>query len=387
MDLTQVQSGPSCTQLLAWLGAEVIKVEEPEIGDRTRTEMAHKAGVDSFYFLVFNANKKSVCLDLKSRRGRLLLEGLARVSDVVVENLAPGTMDRLGLGYQRVREINPSVVYASIKGFGSYGPYAGFKSFENVAQAMGGAMSTNGEGDGPPLAISVGVGDSGAGLHCAVGILAALHRRIKTGAGDCVEVSMQDSVASLTRIRMVETLATNAPARRAGNRVWGPPSLVFPCHPGGPNDYVTISIGGEAWDSLLAVVGRADLIGDHRYATGEARRERAEEVEDLIGGWTSTRTKHEVMASLNDLGIPCGAVLSTLEVLEDPHLRARETVVEVDDAERGRYPALGTPVKLASGTLPVSPAPLLGQHSEEVLSELLGIGHEELGRLRTEGVI
>ena len=387
LDLTQVQAGPSCTQLLAWLGADVIKIEEPGVGDRTRAEMAHRTDVDSFYFLVFNANKKSVCLNLKSEEGRGIFERLVRVSDVVVENFGPGGMERFGLGYDDVRGMNPRIVYATIKGFGTYGPYAGFKCFENVAQAMGGAMSANGEAGGTPLFVSAGVGDSGSGLHCAIGILAALRHRDQTGLGDHVEVSMQDAVVNLTRIRMIETLATDEPMARAGNRVWGAPSSVYPCHPGGADDYVTIYIGGDAWDSLLAVMDRADLIGDERYATAEARSERQEAVEEIISAWTSTKRKHDVMADLTELGIPCAAVLDTREVLDDPQLRAREMVVEVDDPNRGTYPAFGCPIKISSNSVSVRPPPLLGEHSAEVLSSILDFDAEELARLEDRGVI
>ena len=387
LDLTQIQAGPSCTQLLAWLGAEVIKIEEPGIGDRTRTERAHRADMDSFYFLVFNANKKSVCLDLKSEQGKVMFRRLVQVSDVVAENFGPGVMERLGLTYDQIKAINPRIIYASIKGFGTYGPYADFKCFENIAQAMSGAMSTNGAAGGPPTVIATGVGDSGSGLHCAIGILAALHQRDRTGVGDHVEVSMQDAVANLTRIRMIETLATKEPLARLGNRMWSSVSLLHPCHPGGPNDYVTINTGGEAWDSFLAVIGRADLIGDERYATHEARMERTDEIEAFITAWTSSRTKHDVMMTLTEVGVPCGAVLSTSEILEDPHLRIREMVVEVNDAHRGDYLALGCPIKLASNTVAITPPPLLGQHSEEVLTTLLGTEKEELGQLRDAGVI
>ena len=388
LDLTQVQAGPSSTQLLAWLGADVIKIEEPGVGDRTRTEMAHRPDMDSFYFMVFNSNKRSVCLDLKSEVGREVLKRLAGLSDVLIENFGPGRMERFGLGYDEIKRVNPGIIYASIKGFGSYGPYAHFKSFEHIAQAMSGAMSTNGEPGGTPLFLSAGVGDSGTGLHCAIGVLAALHRRDKTGCGDYVEVSMQDGVTNLTRIRMIQTLATHEPQERTGNKGWGGlPSLIYPCHPGGPNDYVALYIGGEAWDSLLAIMGRSDLIGDERYANADGRTEHREEVEAVITAWTSGHTKHEIMHILNDVGIPCGAVLSTQDVLDDPHLRAREMVVDVQDPHRGDYQALGCPIKLSSNTVEVKPPPLLGQHSEEVLTTLLNMGEGEIAELREASVI
>ena len=387
LDLSQVQAGPSFTQLLAWMGADVIKIEEPGVGDRTRTEMAHKIDMDSFYYLIFNANKRSVCLNLKSDEGRDLFMRLCRLSDVVVENFGPGRMEGFGLGYELLREVNSRIVYASIKGFGTYGPYAGLKSFENIAQAMSGAMSVNGEPGGPPLLIAPGVGDSGSGLHAAIGVLAALYRREQTGAGDYVEVSMQDAVVSLNRVRMVETLGSGEPLARAGNRMFWSPSLVYPCSPGGMNDYVSIYIGGEAWDSLLAIIGHPQLIGDERFATREARMDRADEVEALITEWTVAHTKREVMDALTEVGIPCGAVLSTTDILEDLHLRARQMVVEIDDPRRGPYHALGCPIKIASNDVPVTPPPVLGQHTEEVLSTLLGLDQSVLATLKAERVI
>ncbi len=387
LDLTQVQAGPSCSQLLAWLGADVIKIEEPGVGDRTRTELAHRPDMDSFFFLVFNANKRSVCLDLKSEEGSSIFKRLVGVSDVVIENFRPGLMEKFSLDYERLNKINPKIIYATIKGFGTYGPYAEFKSFENIAQAMGGAMSSNGHAEGPPLMTPAGVGDSGSGLHCAIGILAALHRRRTTRKGDYIEVSMQDSVVNLNRFRMIQTLGANEPLARTGNRMWGAPALVYPCHPGGPNDYVSLYIGGEGWDSLLAIIGRADLIGDARFSTREARAHYADEIEAFIAEWTSSLTKYEVMAALNEVGIPCGVVLDTREVLEDPHLRARRMVVDIDDPKRGNYPALGCPIKMSSNTVTVTPPPILGQHSEEVLSTVLGLGQGKLAELKDAGVI
>ena len=387
LDLTQVQAGPSCTQLLAWLGADVIKVEEPSVGDRTRVERAVKPDVDSFYFLVFNANKRSVSLNLKSDEGREIFKRLAQVSDVVVENFGPGRMEGFGLGYEQIKQVNPRVVYATIKGFGTYGPYAHIRSFEHIAQAMAGAMSANGQPGGPPLFVAPGVGDSGTGLHCAIGILAALRQRDRTGEGQFVEVSMQDGIVNLMRIRMIDTFNSNEPVERGGNSTWGGPPMIYPCHPAGPNDYVALVLAGDSWDTLLAVMGRDDLIGDERYATQEARHQRPREVEEIVSQWTSTKTKHEIMETLSDLGIPCGAVQDTCEVLQDPHLREREMVVEMNDPSRGKYLALGCPIKMSSNKVTIKPPPLLGEHSGEVLSALLGLGQEELAGLKDRGVI
>ncbi len=387
LDLTQVQAGPSCTQLLAWLGADVIKIEEPGVGDRTRWERARDPDIDSFYFLVFNANKRSLTLNLKTDEGREIFTDLVKVSDIVVENFGPGRMESFGLGYDRLKETNSKIVYATIKGFGTYGPYSSFKSFEHIAQAMGGAMSANGEQDGEPLFVAPGVGDSGTGLHCAIGMLAALRQRDMTGEGQFVEVSMQDAVVNLMRIRTMDTLNSNEPVVRAGNRAWGGASMIYPCQPGGPDDYVALYIQGDAWDSMLALMGRADLIGDERYATDDLRKERGPEIEKIISSWTRTKTKFEILKEVTDLGIPCGAVQDTLEVLHDPHLRAREMVVSLDDPVRGEHLALGCPIKIRSNEVEMRPPPLLGQHSKELLTELLDMKENDLAELEAKGVI
>ena len=387
LDLTQVQAGPSCTQLLAWLGADVIKIEQPGVGDRTRHERATQPDLDSFYYLVFNANKRSLTLNLKSEEGCDIFKRLVVMSDVVVENYGPGRMERFGLGYDALVAANPRIVYATIKGFGTYGPYADIKSFEHIAQAMGGAMSANGEAGGEPIFVAPGVGDSGTGLHCAIGILAALRQRDNTGEAQRVEVSMQDAVVNLMRIRMLDTLADGKPLPRMGNRIWDAPTMIYPCKPEGPDDYIGLVLSGDSWDTILAVAGRAELIGDARYATHEARFENAAEVEAIISGWTRTVTKREAMDVLVPLGVACGMVQDTAEVLADEHLRAREMVVEMVDAKRGEYIALGNPIKIASNDVSIAPPPLLGEHSGEVLGSLLGLGGGEVERLRDEGVI
>ena len=387
LDLTQVQAGPSCTQLLAWLGADVIKIEEPGVGDRTRWERTDNPDIDSFYFLVFNANKRSLTLNLKADEGREIFTDLVKVSDIVVENFGPGRMEAFGLGYDRLKAANSKIVYATIKGFGTYGPYSSFKSFEHIAQAMGGAMSANGEQDGEPLFVAPGVGDSGTGLHCAIGMLAALRQRDMTGESQFVEVSMQDAIVNLMRIRTMETLGSNEPVVRAGNRSWGGASFVYPCSPGGPDDYVALYIQGDAWDSMLALMGRADLIADERYATDDLRKERGPEIEEIITAWTKTKTKFEILKEVTDLGIPCGAVQDTLEILHDPHLRAREMVVSLDDPVRGEHLAMGCPIKIKSSEVEMKPPPLLGQHSKDVLAELLKMKESDLAELETKGVI
>ncbi len=387
LDLTQVQAGPSCTQLLAWMGADVIKVEQPGIGDRTRTERAVDPDVDSFYFIVFNANKRSICLDLRADAGREALVKLVALSDIVVENYGPGQMERFGLGYDVLREANPKIVYCTIKGYGTYGSNASIKCFEHIAQAMGGAMSANGEAGGSPQFVAPGVGDSGSGLHAAIGMLAALRQRDNTGEAQRVEISMQDAIVNLMRIRMIDTLNTHEPVPRVGNRVWGGPPFVYPCAPGGPNDYVALVLAGDGWDSVLALAGRAELVGDERYATNEARIENAVEVEEIVTSWTMTKTKHEIMDILAKLGIPVGAVQDTLEVFDDEHLKAREMIIDMHDPARGDYKIIGCPIKIDSNELEIKPPPLLGEHSEEVLSSLLDMGPAEIAAMRSGGVI
>jgi len=387
VDLTQVQAGPSCTQLLAFLGADVIKVEQPGVGDRTRRERAFSPDSDSFYFIVFNAGKRSLTLDLKTERGRGLLLSLVAKSDVVIENYGPGQMERFSLGFDALKAANPRVVYCSIKGFGTYGPNAGVKSFEHIAQAVGGAMSAQGDADGAPTFVAPGVGDSGTGLHAAIGLLAALRRRDAAGEAQRVEVSMQDAVVNLMRIRMIDTFASGEPARREGNRTWGAPSVIYPCKPGGANDYVAIVLAGDAWDSILALAGRADLIGDPRYAAPESRAARADEVESIVSAWTRTVTKHEAARILTELGIPAGAVQDTAEVLKDPHLRARRMALDVQDPNRGEYQIIGNPIKIDGAEARPIPPPLLGEHTEQVLREILGMSADEVAALRRDGVV
>lgn len=387
LDLTQVQAGPSCTQLLAWLGADVIKVEQPGVGDRTRRERAMRDDLDSFYFIVFNANKRSVSLNLKSEEGRDIFLKLVEQSDVVVENYAPGQMDKFGLGFDALKKANDKIVFATIKGFGTYGPNANVKSFEHIAQAMGGAMSANGSVTDEPIFVAPGVGDSGTGLHCAIGILAALRSRDNSGESQRVEVSMQDGIVNLMRIRMIDTFNTGEPVPRTGNSPWGGPPMIYPCAPGGTNDYIAVVLAGDGWETLLALMDRADLIGDSRYSSEEARNVNASEVEEIISSWTLMKRKYQLMDILNDVGIPCGAVQDTVEVLDDPHLKARDMVVDLNDPARGEYQVIGCPIKISSNDMHIDPPPLLGEHSAEVLGSLLGMSIDEVKGLGERGVV
>ena len=387
VDLTQVQAGPSCTQLFAFLGADVIKIEEPGVGDRTRREMAIKDDVDSFYFIVFNANKRSLTLNLKTEAGRAILLKMVQKSDIVVENYGPGQMERFGLSYDTLKTANPRVVYCAIKGFGSYGPNAHVKSFEHIAQAMGGAMSAQGEPGRQPSFVGAGIGDSGTGLHAAIGMLAALRQRDATGRPQRVEVSMQDGVVNLMRARMIDTFNSGLPAERKGNAPWGGPPLIHPCKPGGADDYIAIVLAGDSWDTILALAERADLIGDPRYSTHEAREKRPDEVAEIVRSWTRTVTKYEAMQTLTELGIAAGAVQDSCEVLRDSHLKAREMVLDIHDPARGDYQVIGCPIKVEGNDVPVTPPPLLGEHSEEVLTTMLGLSAQEVAELRKAGVV
>ncbi len=387
LDLSRVQAGPSCAQLLGFLGADVVKVEDTDGGDRTRWEMAHREGVDSVYFTIFNNNKRAITLDLKSERGIELLSGLIQWADVVLENFSKGVMERLGIGYKKLKEIKPNIIHASIKGFGEYGPWSPYRSFETAAQATGGVMAANGYPDGPPMGAPLGAGDSGTGLHMAIGILAALRQRDRTGEGQHVEVSMQDGIVNLMRIRLIRSLSVGTPNRRSGPKGWSGVPTVFPCAPGGYDDYIMIHLRAQAWETVLAVMGRDDLIGDERYATDEARGQRAAEVEAIITEWSTGRTKYEAFEALASAGVWCGPVLSPEEVIENEHLIAREMIVNVEDPARGEYKMIGCPVKMEKSPAEVTPAPLYSEHTDEILTTMLGVSPEELPELRKQGVI
>jgi formyl-CoA transferase len=385
VDLTNNQAGPSCGQMLAWLGADVIKVEEPGSGDAARYTLRDRPDADSLFYLSFNGNKRSLTLNLKQPGAKEAFRRLLKTADVLLENFGPGVIERLGFGYPVLHELNPRLVFASIKGFGSYGPYSDYKSYEPIAQAMGGAMSVTGAADGPPTYVWPSIGDSGTGMHCVIGILAALMQRHLTGEGQRVEVSMQDAVVNLIRVSLRDHQRLGKPMPRTGNQLGaGVPGTTYRCHPGGPNDYVFIFAQQQMWHPLLRAMGREDLIGDARYETAAARWTHKDAVDALVEGWTSERTKHEVVKILASAGVPCGACLDTGEVLSDPHLHAREMIVEVEHPVRGRYVTVGNPIKLSASPTTIGPSPLLGQHCQEVLTEL-GYTDAEIQALVKDG--
>ncbi|HEV2956618.1 MAG TPA: formyl-CoA transferase [Xanthobacteraceae bacterium] len=387
IDMTHNQAGPACTQILGFLGADVIKLEEPKGGDIARTNMRDKNS-DSLFFLILNANKRSLTLNLKTEQGKELFKQVIAKSDVLVENFGPGALDRLGLGYQKLAEINPRLIYATIKGFGTYGPYSGFKSFEPIAQAMGGAMSVTGFPENPPTYVYPAIGDSGTGMHMAIGILAALQQRHATGRGQHVEVSMQDAVVNLVRVSLRDHQRFGRPMGRTGNQLGrNVPGTTYACAPGGPNDYVFIHAQQQMWPGVARVLGQPELTEDARFKTAEARWENRDALNAIIEAWTRQRTKHEVMRLMGEAGVPSGACQDTGEVLADPHLRAREMIVDVDYPPRGTYQTVGCPIKLSDSPVVVTRPPMLGEHTEVLLEALCGVAPEQTKRMRQDGVV
>ena len=394
IDMTHDQAGPSCTQILAWLGAEVIKIEMADgRGDRARILRGDDPDKDSYFFLLLNSNKKSASLNLRDSRGKEIFRTLIKDADILAENRGPGAMDRLGFSYEEMSKINPGLVYASVKGFGSFGPYSDYKCFEQVAQATSGGLSITGFNDRPPALMGANVGDSGTGMHTVIGILAALVQRNATGKGQMVEVAMQEAVLNLTRVRYTGTLADGTPEPRQENAFAGRKGTVgglFPCSPGGPNDYVYMMLAPEnpgMFHAAMQVIGREELIEDPKFDTIERRQENYEDLRDVIASWIQSQEKREVMDAFASKGVPCGAVFDTSEVLEHPHLIERGMVTKVEHPTRGEYSMIGCPVRLSDSSVEVKPAPLYGEHSDEVFTTLGGLTQDEVDQLREEKVI
>lgn len=393
LDLTQFESGTSCTEMLAWLGAEVIKVEAPGQGEQGRRISSDKPGIDSPYFLLMNANKNSVTCNLKSSRGKELIRELIAKSDVFIENFGPGVIERLGFGYEEVKSINPRIVYAQIKGFAPDGPFRNLLAFDPIAQAAGGGVSITGEAGGRPIKPGMNVGDTGAGLHCTIGVVSALYQRHATGRGQRIEISMQDCVINFGRIAWAAQSLFGKAAPRAGNQsilASTSPSEVYACLGGGPNDYVYIYVTRAAshqWHALLRVIGREELMTDPRFDTPTARARNYGEVDAVIAAWTCLHDKHTAMRLLGEAGVPASAVFDTLELTNDPDLRRRGTFVEVQHPERGPFVLPGFPVKMSDSFVEVEPAPLLGADTDRVYGSLLGLNDDELASLRQDGVI
>jgi formyl-CoA transferase len=390
LDLTQFEAGTTCTQFLGWLGADVIKVEPPG-GEQSRRNRPEVPGLDAMFFLVFNANKRSVTIDLKNPEGHALFLRMVERADVVVENFAPGLMEKLGLGYERLHAVNPGIIVARIKGFGLSGPYHEYKSFDMIAQAMGGVMSVTGFPDREPIRCGAAIGDTGTGVHTAGAIMAAYIQRQRTGQGQLVEVSMQEVVANFLRGRYVDHYRENRPSERRGNElIGGVPGGAYPCAPGGPNDYVYIyvqPINAEMWRAFATAIGREDLLTDPRCADARTRWQHRDTLHAITREWTGSRTKHEVMAVLGKAGVPCGATLDTGEVLDDPHLNARGAITTIDHPTRGRFRLPSCPVRLSASPAPTTPPPLAGQHTAEILGEVLGLSKDDVHALQQRGVV
>jgi formyl-CoA transferase len=392
LDMTQFEAGPSCTETLAWLGAEVVKVENPKGGDPGRS-LGGKPGQDDPYFLNFNANKKSISVNLKDPRGLQLVKDLAAKADVLVENFAPGAIERLGLGADVVRALNPSIIYCQVKGFGEGSPYEKNLAFDMIAQACSGIMSTTGELDGRPLKPGPSLGDTGTGMLLSISILGALYRRKATGQGDHLQVAMQDAMLHYMRIAFSHQSRTGQPAPRAADKsVTGgnPPMGTYPSKGGGRNDYVyvyTSRANPEHWRRLLAVIGREDLIGDPRYDSPAARSERADEVNEMVAAWTRQHTKHEAMEIIGAAGIPAGAVLDTAELVNDPTFEQRGIMQTIDHPVLGPFKMVAWPVRFSGSPPPVKPAPLLGANNDDVLESWLGLDTDQLGSLRATNII
>lgn len=399
LDMTHVQAGPTCSQLLAWLGADVIKVEPPT-GDVTRTQLRDIPGADSLYFTMLNCNKRSITINMKNPMGKEVFTDLLKTSDVLMENFGPRVPERLGFAWEKVHKINPRIVMASIKGFGSSGPYAHCKAYENVAQAMGGSMSTTGFVDGPPAVTGAQIGDSGTGLHLAIGILAALHHRTHTGQGQYVEVAMMDGVMNLCRVKFRDhqrltrgnlpeysmPTADLSTTPRAGNDSGGGQlGNAVHCKPGGPNDYIYVVVQEAVWEALATRIGGEELAKDKRFVDINVRRKNQNEMWQRINEYASGFTKWEMMELLNELKVPCGPIMSTEDLANDEHVKLRDMYVELDHPERGTWYNVGMPIKLSSSVAQLKRSPLLGEHTEEILIDVLGYESDHIDHLREVG--
>jgi formyl-CoA transferase len=386
LDMTQYEAGPSCTQLLAWLGADVVKIEKPGVGEPGR--MLLGATDAAAYFLYWNTNKRSVAIDLEKPEGRALFWRILPHYDVFIENYGPGVVEKLGFDYEKVRAVNPALIYARIKGFGSDGPYSKYKCFDMVAQAMAGAFSVTGIPGGPPICPGPTMGDSGTGTQAALAIVAAYVQRLRTGQGQLVELSMQESMTYYMRTRLANGAAFGKEvAPRAGNGE-GPMLNLYPCAPGGANDYVYLVVATpRMWEQLCNAMGRPELATDPRYAGWITRHENGAACFEEIAGWTRKHTKHDVVHKLAGAGVPCGAVLDSRDLFSDPHLIARGFVKDLEHETLGTVQHLGNPLRLSASHVEMRAAPVLGKHTAEVLREDLSLGDTEIGQLMDAGVI
>jgi len=406
LDFTHVQAGPTCTQLLAYMGADCIKIERPGTGDITRGQLRDVKGADSLYFTMLNGNKRSITIDSKHPKGKEILERLIKHCDVLVENFGPGTLDRMGLTWEYIHKTNPRMIVASVKGFGP-GPYEDCKVYENIAQCAGGAASTTGFREGPPLVTGAQIGDSGTGLHVAFGIVTALYQRMRTGRGQRVLCAMQDGVLNLARVKLRdqqrlghgplteysqygEDIPFGKAVPRAGNDSGGgQPGWILKCKgwETDPDSYIYFITQAPVWGPICDLIGKPEWKTDPDYATPLARLPRLRHIFNTIEEWTKTMTKFEVMETCNKHDIPVGPILSMKEIAEEPSLRATGTVVEVDHPTRGKYLTVGNPVKMSDSITEVRRSPLLGEHTEEILTKELGYSAEEFAAIKSSGAI
>ena len=393
VDFTQFEAGPSCTEALAWLGAEVVKVENPRIGDPGRRLRPGQPDDDPYYFQQFNANKKSITVNLKTPEGLALVKDLLRKADITVENMAPGTIERLGLGYDAVKAINPGIIYCQVKGFGEGSPYETNLAFDMIAQATGGTISVTGEKNRQPVKPGISLGDTGTGMTMAITILAALRKRDKTGVGCRLQVAMQDAMLHYMRTNLATQARSGKAVERDGTRSGGgsnAPSGLYPCAPGGANDYVwimTSRANPEHWSRLCKVMGREDLIADPRFATPALRVKNDPELDAIIRAWTQTRTKHEAMAQVGGAGIPAGAVLDTMELQNDPSFEKRGIMQVMDHKSHAGFKMPSWPVRIDGKPPTVKASPILGEHTSEVLRDWLGKSDSDVEALRAGKIV
>jgi formyl-CoA transferase len=400
LDMTHVQAGPTCSQLLAWMGADVIKFEPPQ-GDATRGQLRDVPNADSLYFTMLNCNKRSITVNMKTDGGKQVFVDLLKKCDIMMENFGPGVLERLGFTWEKIHQINPKIVVGSIKGFGSTGPYADFKAYENVAQAMGGAMSTTGVPDGPPFVTGAQIGDSGTGLHLAIGLLAALHQANRTGQGQYVEVAMMDGVMNLCRVKFrdhqrltrqslseysVKTEQGMGAVPRAGNDSGGGQlGNAIHCKPHGPNDWLYVVVQEAVWEDLALLIGGETLKNDARFAKIGDRRKNQNEMWKIITDFARNHTKREFMALLNPIDVPCGPIMSTEDLANDEHIRSRDMYVELDHPQRGKWWNVGMPIKLSASPAVIKRSPTLGEHTDEVLKQVLDYDEAKINAMKQAG--
>ena len=392
LDLTQFESGTVCTETLAWLGAEVWKVERPVKGELGRYSVA-RPDVDTYGFLILNMNKKSITCNLKHPDGIALIRRLLKLADVIVENMGPGSMERLGLSYEECKAINPKIVYATIKGFAADSPYRDYPAFDPIATHTGGFVAATGL-PGQPIKAGVSVADSGSGMTCAMGIIAALLQREREGVGQRVDVAMQDYIIGLSRSGWEPYYDTGKPPRRVGNGM--PledvgPSDTYPCKPFGVNDYVHIycsrAPGSKQFENLCRVIGREDLLEDERFQTPRSRFQYREALDPIIAAWTAQHTKQEAMDILAKADVPAGALLDVGDITNDPSYQERGMIVEIDHPQHGKVKVPGFAPRLSENHIDYTCSPGLGEHNEEIYGGILGLSGDELAELKAKKAI